>query len=249
MRLVDRLMGKTGIHVFLCECMSAKFQEIYRSRSRLLVVMNPVELQTHSIDRPRVDPTRRKILLGHLSNLTVEKGLDTVLEVFSRIAVSSSEVELILAGPSQGHEKQLIEEAQAAHPGRIKYLGPLYNKAKNDFFASIDIFLFPSRYRTEAQPLVLAEALASGVPVIASNRGCIKDQIADGGVAVDGTGEFFKAVEEFVQEALQSETFLDSRRQQAADRARQIVEASQQDFDRLIKEIHNKGAYSLAVSP
>jgi glycosyltransferase involved in cell wall biosynthesis len=48
----------------------------------------------------------------------------------------------------------------------------VYDERKVEFFNSIDCFLFPTR--TESWGIVLNEAMSSAVPVIATNRGCIR---------------------------------------------------------------------------
>ena len=62
---------------------------------------------------------------------------------------------------------------------RLRYLGPVHGKDKIAFFEAIDAFVFPTRYRLEAYPLVVMEALAAGVPVIAYGRGCIPSYLKE----------------------------------------------------------------------
>ena len=45
----------------------------------------------------------------------------------------------------------------------------------------IDLFLFLSRYKYEAQPLVVLEALSFGVPAIVSRRGYTSEIVGDAG--------------------------------------------------------------------
>jgi glycosyltransferase involved in cell wall biosynthesis len=57
-------------------------------------------------------------------------------------------------------------------------LGPCYGAEKESFWESIDVLLFPSKYSNEAAPLVVYEAMAHGVPVIAWERGCLSDMVS-----------------------------------------------------------------------
>ena len=64
----------------------------------------------------------------------------------------------------------MISEARAKFGEAIVELGPVAGAAKQRFFETIDIFFFPSRYRMEAQPLVMLEALSYGVATLATHK-------------------------------------------------------------------------------
>ncbi len=81
-----------------------------------------------------------------------------------------------LAGPvAKEDDRKAIAAAVRDIPG-FSYSGPLYGDEKDAFFAGLDLFVFPTEYRFEAQPIVLYEAMAQGVPVLSVDRGCIREQ-------------------------------------------------------------------------
>ena len=87
----------------------------------------------------------------------------------------------------------------------VDYLGPVYGEAKRDFYQRLDILLFPTRYINEAEPLVIHEAIRSGVHVMACARGAI------GEVLSNGAGLVFEQ-EVFVAEAVAAIRALDADR-------------------------------------
>ncbi len=64
-------------------------------------------------------------------------------------------------------------------------MGPLYGAQKEQFYRQLDVFLFPTNYANEAEPLVIYEAMRQGVHVIACDRGSIAEMLGNGaGLAV-----------------------------------------------------------------
>jgi len=63
---------------------------------------------------------------------------------------------------------------------RINFLGRLTGDAKWAAFAQADVFLFPSFYESENQPLVVIEAMAMGLPIIASRWRGIPELLEEG---------------------------------------------------------------------
>jgi len=182
--LIDRIMGSQGIHIALSEGMRSDFADIYNPRARVVVIGNSYAVS----EGPSLQafPTRSgKFQLGHISKLSYEKGLDLVLEAYAQ-AASLTQIELLLAGPIRDENSRRLIETYSSRYSGISYLGPLYGNEKSSFYQSIDLFLFPTRYRNEAQPLVLLEALAHGVPVISLDRGCIKEILGDAGFIIPG---------------------------------------------------------------
>ena len=102
---------------------------------------------------------------------------------------------LRLAGPIQTDEaREVIAEASKSFGDALEYVGPIPPGEVVNFLRDLDVFLFPSRYRNEAEPLVVIEAIQVGVPVFAFDRGCIAEIIRTNGVTVPPDADFATAV-------------------------------------------------------
>ena len=131
-------------------------------------------------------------VLGHLSNLCAEKGTHLVLDLFERMLEKGSGVSVVLAGPILEDDLWArIERLKKEHGDLITWLGLVTGSEKTKFFEAIDLFVFPTLYKHEAQPLVLLEALGYGVPIVSMRRGCIAfDYDETVGVLADGAEDF-----------------------------------------------------------
>nr|WP_275982071.1 glycosyltransferase [Frigidibacter sp. ROC022] len=127
-------------------------------------------------------PRRRpgpRLRVGLLSNLMLTKGLDVFLDLARRSASEGLALDFVLAGPAFGPVEEAIIRAALAEPGiSLDWRGPVHGPDRLSFFREIDIFVFPTRYRYEAQPNVVLEAICAGVHVIAPDRGCIREDLA-----------------------------------------------------------------------
>jgi len=189
-RVLTKAAGRGAVHIVFSEDMQRRLSQLYPDAKRFYQMGNAIFVRAQ--DRPSThDANNRALRIGHLSNLSAEKGLPIVLSVFKALLGEGIACELWLAGPSSPDCAPLIADAIATNKELIKYLGPVDEKAKTNFFSHLDVFLFPTRFPLEAEPLVVLEALAHGVPVIAYRRGTIGDLLAGSrGLAVDPAEEF-----------------------------------------------------------
>lgn len=191
MAALARVMGRKGTHIVLCQAM----EEGLRARYPALATSPMIELTSAAfIEVPEAPPPilDANLRIGFLSNLIVEKGLDTCIDLLRVCRREGLPVRLLLAGRSPGRRSTEIVEAAIAEFGpAIRYLGPLSEKQKTLFFADIDVFAFPTRYANEAQPRVVLESLYFGVPVLTNARGCIASDLDERcGLCVPPGGDF-----------------------------------------------------------
>ncbi|MCU0623798.1 MAG: N-acetyl-alpha-D-glucosaminyl L-malate synthase BshA [Gemmatimonadaceae bacterium] len=121
-----------------------------------------------------VVPTDGKIVM-HVSNFRAVKRTVDVVRVFARIA-DAMPATLVMVG--DGPDRVLAQE-EARLLGvaeRVRFLGRIDTVAP--LLAGADLFLLPSE--NESFGLSALEALASGVPVVASNAGGIPEVVRDG---------------------------------------------------------------------
>jgi glycosyltransferase involved in cell wall biosynthesis len=177
MSLVQGMLGPRDVNLVLNETMGQELQRLYHTKAMALEL--PYGYLTDSVDsQQRSNRVMKPVVLGHLSNLTIEKGLEDVIESAVTLKNKGSDIKLLLAGGLKGdREKEVFTRGQQLLGSSLEYLGPVYGDAKSQFFDRIDFFLFPSRYANEAQPVVILEALAAGVPVVATPIGCIPGMI------------------------------------------------------------------------
>ncbi|WP_298125309.1 glycosyltransferase [Brevundimonas sp.] len=166
-----------ALHIGLCKDMISRLSVQYarqwsRAQARQHVLPNAFVFRTAKTSRQ--NRPAGPIQLGHMSNLTVDKGTVSFLDLVLAAHVRGLDVEGRLAGPIVDPEiETALAERAALLPGRLTWVGPVYGQAKSAFLNSLDAFVFPTRYANEAQPLVLLEALAAGAPILSIERGCI----------------------------------------------------------------------------
>lgn len=118
-------------------------------------------------------------VLGYVGRLASEKNVDFLLEVFARVRMRRPEARLLLAGEGPG-KPALEQRARALGVAwGIHWAGFLGRRQDLlDCYRAADVFVFASQ--TETQGLVLLEAMALGVPVVAVPAGGTRQVLAPG---------------------------------------------------------------------
>ena len=115
-------------------------------------------------------------LIGTLSRLHRNKGLDVMLRAFARLRAGGGAARLSIAGdgPEMGALKALA--AALGLDEAVEFPGWVSPPA--DYLSTLDLFVVPSR--VEPFGLVVAESMAAGVPVIASRIDGPREILGDG---------------------------------------------------------------------
>jgi 1,2-diacylglycerol 3-alpha-glucosyltransferase len=121
-------------------------------------------------------PENGKILL-YTGRLSAEKNVPFLLEVFEKIKNSKENVYLILVGGGPKEKALRLQGEQISK--RIIFTGKLQHDQVIDHCLAADVFVYASI--TETQGLVLTEAKACGLPVVAVFGGGISD-VVEGGI-------------------------------------------------------------------
>ena len=123
----------------------------------------------------------------YFSNLMVEKGIIDFLDV---AAVAGDGIQFRVFGKPLKDgtpDAIMIRERLDNLPANTRYFGPVYGDDRLSAYEEIDVILFPSTYATEAQPLVIIEAMSMGIIPIVYDRHYASDIIppqSDGGFRV-----------------------------------------------------------------
>ena len=125
------------------------------------------------------------LTLGRLAGLERRKGFDVMLEALPALAERVPNVTYVIAGGG-GDRARLEAKAEALGvAGRVVFTGYVAEADKPDLYRAAGCFAMPSR--GEGFGIVLLEAMACGVPVVASCADGSREAVRDGllGPAVD----------------------------------------------------------------
>jgi glycosyltransferase involved in cell wall biosynthesis/GT2 family glycosyltransferase len=126
--------------------------------------------------RPRPASPRRRI--GFVGTLAPHKGVDVLIRAFR--SVRGADLTLDLHGSLTAHPGYVAELRRAADGDpRIRFHGPFAEGDQPRVLAAIDLLALPSVW-WENSPLTVLEALAAGIPVVASAIGGLPEIVADG---------------------------------------------------------------------
>jgi glycosyltransferase involved in cell wall biosynthesis len=139
------------------------------------VVPNGVDVPASVPPVPTAAARTRRVLF--LSRIHPKKGLENLIEAW-RVARPEG-WELVIAGPDEGGYRSALERrARGLDPGpAVVFMDEASDRSKWDLYGSADIFVLPTL--SENFGVVVAEALASGVPVI-TTRAAPWELLTDG---------------------------------------------------------------------
>ncbi|CAH2215382.1 glycosyltransferase family 4 protein [Tepidibacter aestuarii] len=113
----------------------------------------------------------------YAGKISYSKGLLPLIKAFSSLNIPSDKIKLSLAGMGNGEEYEEILNIAKESSYTIEFLGSLKQEDLAEEFRKSDIFILPSFY--EGLPLVLIEALASGLYVITSEIPGIRQWVGE----------------------------------------------------------------------
>ncbi len=149
-------------------------------RDRIVIGRNAVETGAFAASETRqrcrsMLKAGEKVVVLYSGQLIKRKGVDTLIRAMSRTP-SNAELWVAGNGPLRSRYEAL---AESLVPGRVRFLGHKSYEEMARLYAAADIFVLPSQ--VEVWGLVINEAMAAGLPVIASTTaGATADLVQDG---------------------------------------------------------------------
>ena len=142
-------------------------------QDKLKVIWNGIDL----INYKPVEKLTTEHTVVSVGRFVYKKGFDVLIEAFALVVDKYNDVKLLIAG--DGEERVKCEELAEEYgiKNNIQFLGKIPNNKIGEVFEKGRIFVCPSR--NESFGIVVLEAMAMGIPVIATNSGGVCEIIDD----------------------------------------------------------------------
>jgi len=155
-------------------------KQLFLSPDKVRVIYNPVNIdrvkELYRENTPSVKGESQPLCIGTISRLSPEKGVHFLIEGF-KILLEKMDATLIIIG--DGPERKRLEKmtVDLGIRDNVSFTGWKDNPFK--YMRDMDVFVLPSLW--EGFSNVILEAMACGVPVIASDsKGGVREAIRDG---------------------------------------------------------------------
>jgi len=175
-------------------------------------------------------PSARGPRLLYVGRIAQEKGIELLLDAFELVRDRVPRAELMIVGDWKNSQASLRRRLQrAARFGGVKLPGQIDRDDLGGYYASADVFVFPSL--TDTQALVLHEAAQAGLPLVLVDHELrlVVDPGANAALARPNPVSLAGAVTEML-DALHDPVFA------AAARARSVELAAQWTVERQAKD-------------
>jgi glycosyltransferase involved in cell wall biosynthesis len=182
--LIRRTLQQIDRFIIRAETLKQQFEGLVVPE-KLRVVYSGIDIE--EFDRPRNRQDDDEIRVLFVSYLSKAKGAFDLLQAVPLVTTQQPNVRFLLAGARLDVERnityvdnpasneatlqQLLAKKEVAE--RVQLLGEKIGREKNETFVNADIFVLPSY--AEAFPTVVLEAMAAGLPVVATPVGALPE--------------------------------------------------------------------------
>ncbi len=144
-------------------------------RDEIRVIPNGVEVKPFADAEPARLPEGRRVLF--VNRLDRRKGFPVMVEAFGRLAATRPDAILVVIG--DGRDRDAVRSLPPRLRGRVLLLGTVPHDVLPGYHAACDVFCAPATGR-ESFGIVLVEAMAAGLPVVASDIAGYREVVRDG---------------------------------------------------------------------
>lgn len=182
-RAVHRVAFRCGVApVAIGDAVAASIQDVY-GLSAAATIPNGIVVKDYQKGsevrgrmRAELGVDHDEVVVIHAGRLSPQKNQAALIDTFAASKALSGRGRLFLVGEGELRESLTRQAQQSGVADRVTFLG--LRSDIPDLFAAADIFALPSIY--EGNPLVVMEAMAAGLPVIAAAVGSIPELIPPG---------------------------------------------------------------------
>jgi len=185
----------------------------FDSSVSIAVIPNGVDAHEHAV--PRRDWVPARIL--SVGRVVHQKGLDLAMKALASLQTLDWSWRIAGDGPELPALQQAAISRDIAH--RVTFLGWQAGEELRKEYARSNLFLFPSRH--EGMPNAVLEAMASGLPVVASNISGNEELVVNGKTGILFPTEDAEALEVALRDLLAD----GDRRVEMGEAGRKRVEA------------------------
>lgn len=207
LRALDRNVNALSTHIIAVSesTRTHLIEHEHIAPERVTTIHNGIDTDAN---RPRPDQRaaarakfglgENRFVIGGLGRLTFQKNFALFLEVAAVITTKHPQAEFIIAGA--GPDETALRSQAKILGVAVKFTG--YLSDPTELWPALDCFLLTSRY--EGLPMTILEAMASGVPIVASALDGMREILRDGVnarlVSPNETGAFASAVSDFIEQ-------------------------------------------------
>jgi glycosyltransferase involved in cell wall biosynthesis len=221
--LIDRWLSRVTNRVICCSARlrQSAIQQERLDPARVTTIYHGVDVKRFdlAVDRAKylrqldLDPSRR--VVGTVGRPIAEKGHEHLLDAIPQILAAHPDVQFLIVGEGRSR-RALMERAAREGLSQVRFIG-----ARSDIpelLAVMDVFVFPSVL--EGLGIAVLEAMAAGVPVVASDIRPISEMIAHDSTALLVEPKNPAALAAAVNRLLSDDALQRSLRSNARDRVR-----------------------------
>lgn len=176
-------LNSSSKSIAVSEDLAKKMRLMVNDENKIVVIRN-------AVDTDRFNPTRDKsirdkfdvkyddILVLFVGYLDTFKGIFELLSAFNHLKSENNNVKLIMVGTGPKKEVMLKILTESGIENEVIFTGVVEHQKIHKYYQAADIFVLPSY--TEGLPVSVLEAMACGLPVVATHVGGIPEIITDG---------------------------------------------------------------------
>lgn len=183
--LVGRFLAQAKVIISPSGSYIEESRFLRKNKEKIVVIPNGINLKDYDVSLSKEEcrkelglPIEKNIIIS-VGSLIPYKGPDVLVNAMPKIIKEIPDATLLFVGKGEMEDELRLLSKKLGVDKHIKFAGFVGDSFKKAlFYKSADIFAFPSL--AECFPIVNLEAMASGVPIVASKIGGIPDAVKDG---------------------------------------------------------------------